>query len=563
MPPLSFHNNEENRFAQTSWSLYNFLILFRVGVAPFLTGYIHPDEFFQGGQEVWFGCPPYRTWEFHSENALRSVVPPTIMTRLPLQLCAKILGVDSEHLPGVLLWIVPRVACAIISIAAVDGSIWALSRPTDSITNIRKSPGVPLPVLMVASAWPTMVILNRPFTNAMETWILALLFRTVLFEGRKEKQSHSKVTLLQCLVVGVLSALGIFTRFTFIFFAFPIIVYLGFRMLRELGMWDRLIKASAAYFAFLFAVGDIMERDAEFYGSSVAVLTPWNALSYNSKVANLQEHGIHPRWTHSLVNMFLLYGPMTLMAYLAFGSSNTWLIETVPASEGPGLLAKPRTTVFLCKWIIFFGLGVLSLAPHQEPRFLLPLIVPISLLSDNPWMRGRFRTGIVGVWIIFNGVLLFFFGVLHQSGVVPSLLALGSIPALMQRTPAAVVFYHVYMPPTFLSRTQKGCRNIQFIDLNGSHDLASLGATLSESLHCSSQGTGGDAYLHLISSPFVQRLDESQWYLGDKECIVPGFACESIWDFGAHLSLEDPPPMTDVMRARLPLSIYEISCNNN
>jgi GPI mannosyltransferase 4 len=531
-------------------------------VAPLLPGYIHPDEFFQGGQELWFGCPPYRTWEFQSENALRSVVPPTIMTWLPLHLFAKIRGVGLDDLSGWYVWIVPRVACAILSIIAVDGSIWALSQTTNSKMDTGKSQGVPIPVLMVASAWPTMALLIRPFSNAMETWILALLFRAVLFEQRDKKSSQAKVTIFQCLTIGVLSALGIFTRFTFIFFAFPIILYLGFRMVSELQMWDRLVKAVITCFAFVVVVMDIMERDTRFYDSSAPVLTPWNMMSYNSRVENLQEHGIHPRWTHALVNMFLLYGPMTLMVYLSLLWTTSLTSGTSKEVTGPDQSARSRTTTYLSKWIILVGLGALSLAPHQEPRFLLPLIVPLSLLSDDPRLHGRHRRWIVYLWVAFNASMLIFFGVLHQSGVVPSLIAFGSVPALLQRSPSALAFYHVYMPPTFLSRTAFGCRNIPFVDLNGSRDIASLRETLSTILLCDNEHSRSDSYLHLVSSPLLEYLDENLWLLGDRSCVIPGFACESIWEFGAHLSLENLPTMTELLRARLPLAIYEISCKN-
>ena len=560
--PACNRDEEKTFFVQlNSWTLYNFLLLLRLGVAPLLTGYIHPDEFFQGGQELWFGCPPYKTWEFQSENALRSVVPPTIMTWLPLELFAKILGFGLEDLSGWYVWIVPRVACAIFSIIAVDGSIWALSQTTTSKMDTGKSHGVPFPVLLVASAWPTMALLIRPFSNAMETWILALLFRAVLFEQRDKESSQAKVTIFQCLTIGVLSALGIFTRFTFIFFAFPIILYLGFRMMSELRMWDRLLKAVATCFAFVVVAADIMERDRKFYDSSVPVLTPWNMLSYNSRVENLQEHGIHPRWTHVLVNMFLLYGPLTLVVYLSFLSSAWWQSGSAKEVCEHEQSARSRTAIFLSKWIILFGLGVLSLAPHQEPRFLLPLIVPLSLLSDNPVLHGRRRIWFVYFWVAFNGLVLIFFGVLHQSGVVPSLLAFGSDPALLQRSPSALAFYHVYMPPTFLSRTAFGCRNIPFYDLDGSHDLSSLRDTLSSSLLCDNEHTGSNASLHLVSSPIQEYLDENLWVLGERSCVIPGFACVSIWEFGSHLSLENLPVVYDLLRARLPLTIYEVSCS--
>jgi phosphatidylinositol glycan class Z len=556
----------EKALAQKSWSLYNLLILIRVCIAPFLLGYVHPDEFFQGGQELWFGCPPTRSWEFEPENALRSVVPPTIMTWWPLELYAGFLMIPMEQLSGWHVWIVPRVACAIFSIFAVDFSVWALSRPTK---------GVPLPVLMVASAWPAMVLLNRPFTNAMETWVLAVLFRVVLYEKRSIKKPKPSISFFQCLAVGALSALGVFTRFTFVCFACPIILYFGYKMIRQLGFFGWIIKPVAAYCAFLMVASEIVDRDSEFYSSTSPVLTPWNALSYNSQVENLSEHGLHPRWTHVLVNMFILYGPMTLMTYILFVKSSAWVVGEASVTDGADdPLAKARTAVFLSKWIIVFGLGLLSLAPHQEPRFLLPLLVPLALLSDNPWMREHFYQQVSTVWIAFNGTLLLLFGVLHQAGVVPSLLALGS--SLLDRDPKAVVFYHTYMPPTFLSRparasrdcsgeagtvcleADRSCKDIPILDLNGSNDIDSLETILLEQLPC--DNFVKDAYVHIVSSPLTEIILGERWYLGKGRCAIPGYACESIWNHSPHLSTEEFPSVASLVQEGLPLSIYEVSC---
>jgi len=89
--------------------LYAVLLILRI-IATLQPGYIHPDELFQGGQEMFFACSSKQsatkqihvhayqtavgnvqidditaTWEFQSEHALRSVIPPTIMTILPLK----------------------------------------------------------------------------------------------------------------------------------------------------------------------------------------------------------------------------------------------------------------------------------------------------------------------------------------------------------------------------------------------------------------------------------------------------------------------------------------------
>jgi hypothetical protein len=409
----------------------------------------------------------------------------------------------------------------------------------------------------------------------METWLLALLLRIVLYEKRSVKNPKPSISFLQCLAVGALSALGIFTRFTFVCFACPIILYFGYKMIRQLGFFGWIIKPAATYCTFLMVAGEIVDRDTEFYGSTLSVLTPWNALSYNSQVENLSEHGLHPRWTHGLVNMFLLYGPMTLMAYILFVKSSGWVVGApvvVNGADDPSVKAK--TAIILSKGIIVFGLGLLSLAPHQEPRFLLPLLVPLALLSDNPWMRDQYFQQISTLWMAFNGTLLLLFGILHQSGVVPSLLALGS--SLLDRNPEAVIFYHTYMPPTFLSRparasrgcsgeegtvclaADQSCKDIPILDLDGSNSIASLETILSEQLPC--DDSVKDSYVHIVSSPLTETILGERWYLGAGRCSIPGYACESIWNHSPHFSTEEYPSVASLVQEGLQLSIYEVSC---
>lgn len=48
-----------------------------------------------------------------------------------------------------------------------------------------------------------------------------------------------------------------------------------------------------------------------------------------------------------------------------------------PEPSASGSLYAARQTYLA---VVLSGLGLLSLAPHQEPRFLLPLGVPLTLL---------------------------------------------------------------------------------------------------------------------------------------------------------------------------------------
>ena len=147
------------------WTLYLLLIALRFyGAIYSLPGYIHPDEFFQGGQELFFGqqfdslSPTDHDvyfvknvpWEFEPSNAVRSIVPPMFMTLLPLRMyaCMKDLLVVStsteqcnqpsqqnpvysflwseslNQLSGREVLVIPRMFICILSLIMFDGSKW-------------------------------------------------------------------------------------------------------------------------------------------------------------------------------------------------------------------------------------------------------------------------------------------------------------------------------------------------------------------------------------------------------------------------------------------------------
>jgi phosphatidylinositol glycan class Z len=307
------------------------------------------------------------------------------------------------------------------------------------------------------------------------------------------------------------------------------------------------------------------------------VVTPWNALAYNSQVSNLQEHGLHPRWTHGIVNMFLLYGPLTAIAYWKI-ISHSWKDGTKQEEEEKDALSKRTST--LCCYILVSGLGFLSLAPHQEPRFLLPLLVPLVLLANQKIFRKR---ALIVVWLVFNAILLWLFGVLHQSGIVKSLLRAGS--TLADQTPSALIYYHTYMPPSFLLRPQPSeehrCRPVEndeeqifqqrgtygiLEDLNGS-DLQTLINSLESHLSCAQQSSTAERYILLVMPPLVQNdKDNTLWSFTTERCTIPGHDCQLLWSHKNHLSTEDLPSFDGSLQNfynGLVLNVFNITCDHN
>ena len=615
--------------------IYYSLLIFRLLVGPFLLGYIHPDEFFQGGQELFFGCPPTIPWEFEPTHALRSVIPPTIMTWLPLQIyrCLLIIvrrlinrdgmTIVGRDLSGTEILVVPRIACSMLSILFIDWSLWTIC---DTGNPEKKSMQVPIPVLLVASAWPTVVMLNRPFSNSMESYILALLMITV-FAMKTEDIAHPRYSLnnVFCWKIGMLCAFGIFTRFTFVFFAIPILLFLLSKMIQISGVrngifWKRL-GCMAISFACISLV--IIQADTLFYSlrrhegtihspydkdllclsfdHSSTVVTPFNAFTYNSQTSNLKDHGLHPRWTHAVLNMMMMYGPLTIGTYLLLAANLRSVGRIMTSNLLTTKTIEQNDVLMVSAAIIVFGLGFLSIAPHQEPRFLLPLLIPLALLGEKPVRR--FPATATCIWIIFNLIMLIFFGVLHQGGVNKSLLAIGSTTLWdQQKQPTAWIYMRTYMPPTFLTRRdipndrrtcsndvenddQTSCKTfrskldsacqeekVHIIDLK-SASIETLREAIQTEIPCSDRNLGSNLndFLYLVV-PFIgergDNLDcdfilspegcDSQFELSNKT-----YEWNRVSSYGPHLTTEDFPPFGGSIREfynKLALNVYKISC---
>lgn len=218
--------------ASSSWTTYSILVLLRIIVGAYLPGYVHPDEFFQGGQELFFGCSSSVPWEFQPKHAIRSILPPTLQTWLPLRAYAASTMKGMDQLSGTEILILPRLFCGVLSVLLVDVPIYYMTKD-----NERRQPTSSM--WIVATSWPTWVVLSRPFSNGLETMWLAVL----LYLATSASRSILRHTLL-----GIVCALGLFTRFTFVFFAFPVMITYLWRLLRD-------AKASLLYTLFWCTLG--------------------------------------------------------------------------------------------------------------------------------------------------------------------------------------------------------------------------------------------------------------------------------------------------------------------
>lgn len=290
----------------------------------------------------------------------------------------------------------------------------------------------------------------------------------------------------QTLLLGSLLALGFFTRFTFLFFFFP----LGIELVRR---QDELLQQQAhkkdrqpcsitqrirtalsvalqGLLSFALCSAGIICLDTQYFrpGASVSafedlVIAPLNNLRYNLQYENLQLHGVHPRITHFAVFMPMLFGPLFLQ----------FLRDLITPNHD-------QRHQFFGKLSVLFPIACLSMAPHQEARFLLPVLVPLHLFTFGALVSSRLRTS---VWILFNLALTIFFGLLHQGGIVPMMLSLSSSASSASLALSScqfepiysaesigqvpLVFYKTYMPPRFLLAGLQVTPSFQVIDLAG------------------------------------------------------------------------------------------------
>ncbi|KAL3810410.1 hypothetical protein ACHAXA_007038 [Cyclostephanos tholiformis] len=648
------------------WVIYILLLLIRF-LGVFQRGYVHPDEFFQGGQELFFGHRRnesdvgYLTrdyvvknvpWEFESRHAVRSIVPPTFMTLLPLRMytmlrhmfstdflteCQKsIRGSTSslwmtspamENLSGIEILLVPRLFMALMSVIFLDGSLWLLLLISHRRTV--QGCGPPIEVVVLASSWPCLVFSSRPFTNSLEAMVLAFLLVIVAATAECSETNYLKDKIntkkknddacLSLILIGAISSVGIFVRFTFAFFAFPVVALFLMHRWKSIGGYRSKclvhygvpLSFSFLLVSFAFVWVDnryyswqnkldcdikICEGGAEFSCSSILdYIAPFNALRYNSNRANLAEHGLHPRFTHLVINMPMLFGPL---AIAGFGS---FIVNVNDAVAGKG--TSYSFTKSICQLAILSGVLILSFAPHQEPRFLIPSMVPLVFLwgrqvvgegvletSNALKRRSKLSRLLLVLWVLFNTIPYIFFGWLHQGGLIQSLLRLENSGRIIRiksdaPLPQAIIYYKTYMPPTFLTRegprikreneacdvagrqcSEEKCMNTKerevILDLQRA-DSSILLKVFRTWLPCNDQDVAdSDTSLQLVSPPAVI-LPLATINSGEE---WSKYSILSLKDYHGHISTEDWPKFDSSVITfldQLKVEVYTVTCSRS
>ncbi|KAK2774962.1 alpha 1,2 mannosyltransferase [Onygenales sp. PD_12] len=405
------------------------LLLVRVyfALAP---SYLHPDEHFQGPEIVAgqiFSFPSNPTWEFTSEHPIRSVFPLWLIYGLPMTLLKWLWAeAGSGSIPPSLVYYVLRLAMFVLSFVLED---WAIHELVSSPRH-RK-----LAVVLVASSYVTWTYQTHTFSNSIETLLVA--WSLVLMQRIYENKHRSGI--LESIVLSFLIVTGVFNRITFpAFILIPGLQLVPHFLRRPLSLVALLTFGLLSTFIAITI-------DTNFYNPSATTLTttlhtptitPLNNLLYNTNTANLSTHGLHPRYQHFLINLPQLLGPVfiLLLRSLLNPSTSTFSLSNMRATSALSATA------------------LLSIFPHQEPRFLLPC-VPLLLTCFRPPRSRLFLAS----WLIFNTALGLLMGIYHQGGVVPTqlhiptLLANSTASASVPTTRTATVFWwKTYSPPNWL-----------------------------------------------------------------------------------------------------------------
>ncbi|KAH6610310.1 GPI mannosyltransferase [Trichoderma cornu-damae] len=478
---------------------YLLLVLIRLWFA-LSPSYLHPDENFQGPEVIAgqiFSYPVQHTWEFTSDNPIRSVFPLWPVYGLPMLLLRWLWvgnGQDGDIPPIAVFWTL-RCLMFLISFVLED---WALHEQISSTRHRRVA------VLLVASSYVTWTFQTHTFSNSIET--LAVLWSLVLIE----RIMDHRASVLSSVVLGMVAVFGFFNRVTFpAFLLIP-----GLRLIPH--FLNKPFSLAALVLAALATSLIAIALDTAFYTPgpitwsrliTKPVITPLNNLRYNSSPENLALHGLHPWYQHLVANLPQLIGPAVLL-----------------------LFSRPFVSLRLYSAIS--GIAVLSFVKHQEARFLLPT-VPLILSSLQLPKNSTALRMWTAAWVIFN----LFFGVLmgtyHQGGVVP-----GQVFMSKQPDATNAIWWKTYPPPIWLLNGKNGVLTTR--DVMGIKGEALL-EQLTELATCDAPADRRNTeYLKEKNGTYLIAPASAAWldpYLPNKG--LQGLRFREVWRYRNHLNLDD------------------------
>ncbi|ODQ60139.1 glycosyltransferase family 22 protein [Wickerhamomyces anomalus NRRL Y-366-8] len=482
------------------WKTFHYIsyaLLFYFALEP---SYIHPDEHFQSFEVLTNKFYNYKTnipWEF-SSNPSRSYAVLYLIYG-PLLYINKLFKFN----PLALLYIARlQLVVSYIFIAQWSTRIITQSKQEGSKT-----------IYFIFSSYVTWTYQSHTFSNSIETQILLIalsILHILKLQSNLKNPTRSNGLIA---LLGIVMSLGIFNRITFVAFLFiP-----SFFLLKHFQRF----KSTAITFTVFFTITSLILilLDTKLFGSDHILITPLNNFLYNKDSSNLAQHGLHPYYTHLLINLPQLAGPVLIP-----------------------LLYKNRYTTSIPFLSIVSGLFILSVIPHQELRFLTPLVPLICMCIDFQNISPAIIVWTMRLWCVFNLVFGVIMGSLHQRGVLVTLDHLREV-----QYGGVQIWWKTYKPPAYILANQNltisekdvihNTDSNHMIDLMGA-DVNSLAVVLEkfdQSLLITPRS----------SIPLLERLNNT-------------FSIEKIWSYDYHLDL-DHLDFEDFRTLRPGIDVYNIT----
>ena len=282
------------------------------------------------------------------------------------------------------------------------------------------------------------------------------------------------------------------------------------------------------------------------------IITPLNNFRYNTQSSNLASHGLHSHHQHFLVNLPQLLGPALVLLII--------LLWPMDLDKLKMVFENPRITSALS------GTFLLSVIPHQEPRFLLPC-VPLLLTCIRLPRSTRWKRNFWMAWICFNSIMGILMGIYHQGGIIPAQLAIPTVIEEADASSTTIFWWKTYPPPTYLlgSNPSTGTNSMQMetttipiMGLSTSDMLYKLSNTYppeATSIMCNSKNNASlvpnAVYLvaplsaHLFDNTSSQSLSNRGFNFSLRTSSAPTTSAISHltliqkWHYKRHLNLDD------------------------
>ncbi|CAF1491815.1 unnamed protein product [Adineta ricciae] len=458
-------------------------------------GYIHPDEFFQGSEVVFddfFRTNLTRTHEFNPTAPLRSVAILYLLYGLPVSILSWLSSTFHwSSIPFHLKLVFPR--AVILCLSLCTDILFSRLIKTFYPKLSSKQHGTILNYYGIAHV--TLIFYTRTLSNSFE----AFLFLTLIYlidqnvsslssfvsstaNDTKSTTRSDRYLLLSSSFIGFICALGIFNRATFPAFAIVPLIYWFTNILPMINHsfhFQLLLSRTISFIVgtFVATCALLILFDSYYYNDEFSLMIDWkkslvvcpfNFIVYNTDASNLDKHGLHPPWLHFIVNATILYGPLHLCVVLwglfhltnlsQYGQKITGRVAHIFQRRSASAEQPDQSSSSFLLYLYSVPFILLSTFPHQEPRFLLPLLFPLTLFIVPLLITHGSHRLVFRLWLAFNISMAILYGHLHQGGLLPALRYVHDFPMLTSRSvpiqenlnKRILVTYHTYMPPGYL-----------------------------------------------------------------------------------------------------------------